>query len=81
LHSELLAIAGAKPDLPAADSLLSFHLAGSLPLDLDFKQKLLSSRSEPERLSLLISYFETIIPNLRRATTARAKAGGNGHVH
>jgi Lon protease-like protein len=82
LHSELLAIAGAKQDLPsAADSLLSFHLAGSLPLDLDFKQKLLSSRSEPERLSLLISYFETIIPNLRRATTARAKAGGNGHVH
>jgi hypothetical protein len=74
--------AGAKQDLPApGTSLLSFHLAGSLPLDLDFKQKLLSSRSEPERLSLLISYFETIIPNLRRATTARAKAGGNGHVH
>jgi Lon protease-like protein len=82
LQSELLAIAGAKQDLPApGTSLLSFHLAGSLPLDLDFKQKLLSSRSEPERLSLLISYFETIIPNLRRATTARAKAGGNGHVH
>src|SRR6202044_1644176 len=40
LHSELLAIAGAKQDLSAADpSLLSFYLAGSLPLDLDFKQK------------------------------------------
>jgi Lon protease-like protein len=82
LHSELMAIAGAKQDLSAADPLfLSFYLAGSLPLDLDFKQKLLSLRSEAERLSLLISYLETIIPNLHRAATAREKAGGNGHVH
>ena len=82
LHADLLAIAGAKPDLSAADnSSLSFILAGSLPLDLDFKQKLLALRSEPERLSQLISYLETIIPNLRRAANAREKAGGNGHVH
>ena len=82
LHSELMAIAGAQPDLSAADpSLLSFYLAGTLPLDLDFKQKLLSLRSEPERISLLIGYLETIIPNLRRAANAREKAGGNGHVH
>jgi Lon protease-like protein len=81
LHSELMAISGGKQDLSSADpSLLSFHLAGSLPLDLDFKQRLLSLRSEPARLSLLISYFETIIPNLRRAVGAREKAGGNGHV-
>ncbi len=82
LHSELLAIAGAKQDLSAADPLsLSFHLAGSLPLDLDFKQKLLALRSEAERLSLLIRYFETIIPNIQRAARARVKAGGNGHVY
>ena len=82
LHSELLAIAGARQDLSAASpALLSFHLAGSVPLDLDFKQKLLALRSEPERLSLLINYLETIIPNLRRAASAREKAGGNGHVH
>ena len=81
LHSDLLAIAGAKQDLSAADpALLSFYLAGSLPLDLDFKQRLLSLRSEPERISLLISYLETILPNLRRAATARERAGGNGHV-
>ena len=81
LHSELLAIAGAKQDLSPADpAALSFYLAGSLPLDLDFKQKLLALRSEPERLFLLISYLETILPNLRRATTAREKAGGNGHI-
>jgi Lon protease-like protein len=81
LHSDLLAIAGAKQDLSADPSLLSFYLAGSLPLDLDFKQRLLALRSEPERLSLLIKYLETIIPNLRRAASARAKAGGNGHIH
>ncbi len=81
LHSELLAIAGAKQDLSAADpALLSFYLAGSLPLDLDFKQKLLSLRSEAERLSLLITYLQTLIPNLHRAARAREKAGGNGHV-
>jgi Lon protease-like protein len=82
LHSELLAIAGARQDLSAASpTLLSFRLAGSVPLDLDFKQKLLALRSEPERVTLLISYLETIIPNLRRAASAREKAGGNGHVH
>ena len=81
LHSELLAIGGAAQDLSAADpSALSFYLAGSLPLDLDLKQKLLALRSEPERLSLLISYFETIIPNLQRAARARQRAGGNGHA-
>jgi Lon protease-like protein len=82
LHSQVLAIAGAKQDLSPADpSLLSFYLAGSLPLDLDFKQKLLALRSEPERLTLLTSYFETILPNLQRAATARQRAGGNGHVY
>jgi Lon protease-like protein len=81
LHAELLAIAGAKQNLSADSNLLTFNLAGSLPLDLDFKQKLLALRSESERLSLLISYLETIISNLRRAANTREKAGGNGHVH
>lgn len=81
LHSELLAIAGATQDLSPADPFaLSFHLAGSIPLDLDFKQKLLALRSEPERLSLLITYFEAVIPKLQRAGRARQTAGGNGHV-
>lgn len=82
LHSELLALAGARQDLAAADaSQLSFDLAASLPLDLDFKQKLLSLRSEVERISSLIAYLENLIPNLQRAARAREKAGGNGHVH
>ena len=40
------------------------------------------SRCAPSRSAcrLLINYLETIIPNLRRAASAREKAGGNGHV-
>jgi hypothetical protein len=69
-------------DLSAADqNQLSFYLAGSLPLDLDFKQKLLSMRSEGERIQAVASYLESILPRLRRVARARQKAGGNGHGH
>ena len=80
LHSEILGLAGASQDLSSIEqSTLSFYLAGSLPLDLDYKQKLLALRSESMRISSLVQYFETLLPNLRRATHAREKAGGNGH--
>jgi Lon protease-like protein len=82
LHREILTLAGAVQDLSAADPAeLSFHLAGSLPLDLDFKQKLLGMRSEGERLVALAIYFKGILPGLRRAARAKEKTGGNGHVH
>lgn len=82
LHRDILTLAGALQDLSAADpATLSFHLAGSLPLDLDFKQKLLETRSESERMQALASYLQRILPNLRRAARARHTAGGNGHIH
>ena len=81
-HREILALAGAVQDLSGADqSLISFHLAGSLPLDLDFKQKLLAMRSESQRIQAVATYLENILPNLRRAARAREKSGGNGHIH
>jgi hypothetical protein len=55
-------------------------LAGSLPLDLDFKQTLLGMTSEAERLRAIISFFETILPAMRRTMHVRRKAGGNGHA-
>ena len=80
-HFEILSLAGAVQDLSAADqSTLSFYLAGSLPLDLDFKQKLLAMRSESQRILAVVAYLESILPNLRRAARARQKAGGNGHA-
>ena len=82
LHLEILSLAGAVQDLSAADqSQLSFYLAGSLPLDLDFKQKLLSMRSEGQRIEAVATYFGDLLPKLKRAAKAREKAGGNGHVH
>jgi len=50
---------------------LSFQLAGSLPLDLDFKQKLLATLSEAKRLEAVVGYFEAVLPGLRRASKAR----------
>ena len=82
LHLEILSLAGAVQDLSAADqNQLSFYLAGSLPLDLDFKQKLLAMRSESQRIQAVGAYLETILPQLKRAARARQTAGGNGHVH
>jgi Lon protease-like protein len=82
LHLEILSLAGAVQDLSAADqNQLSFYLAGSLPLDLDFKQKLLAMRSEGQRIQAVGAYLENVLPQLRRAARAREKAGGNGHVH
>ena len=82
LHLEILSLAGAVQDLSAADqNQLSFYLAGSLPLDLDFKQKLLAMRSENERIQAVVAYLEGILPKLQRVARTREKAGGNGHVH
>jgi Lon protease-like protein len=81
VHLEILSLAGAVQDLSTADqTALSFYLAGSLPLDLDFKQKLLAMRSEGERIREVAAYLESLLPNLRRASRARQKAGGNGHA-
>jgi Lon protease-like protein len=83
LQSEIAQLAGsdAAARAKSENSPLSFHLVGPLPLDADFKQTVLGMRSEGERIQAVISYFETILPNLRRAVLARQKAGGNGHVH
>jgi len=72
LHAEIAKLAGAEPSGPdeRADN-LSFLLAGSLPLDLDFKQSLLSTLSEAKRLQAVIGYLEAVLPALRRASKAR----------
>jgi Lon protease-like protein len=83
LQGEIMQLAGSDPASrpDSDDSRLSFHLVGPLPLDLDFKQTLLGMKSEAERVQAVVSYFEAILPNLRRTVRVRLKAGGNGHVH
>lgn len=81
MHKEMLQLLGANADVPdASDRQLSLDIAAQMPFDLDAKQQLLVSRSEPERVSALIGYYEKLLPGMRRASKARKKAGGNGHV-
>jgi Lon protease-like protein len=72
LHAEIAKLAGTEPSGPDEHARnLSFLLAGSLPLDLDFKQSLLSTLSEAKRLEAVVGYLEAILPGLRRASKAR----------
>jgi uncharacterized protein len=72
LHAEIAKLAGAEPSGPDEHAgNLSFLLAGSLPLDLDFKQNLLSTLSEAKRLEAVVGYLEAVLPGLRRAAKAR----------
>jgi Lon protease-like protein len=78
LHEEILRLAGAQQSLDEdSDTPLSYQMAGSLPLDADFKQTLLAMRAEQERIQAIIQYFETV----RRAVRVRQRASGNGHAH
>jgi Lon protease-like protein len=60
---------------------LSFRMAAPLPLDLDFKQQLLSRRIESERLQEVTQVMERLIARVDLLRKAQAKAGGNGDVH
>jgi Lon protease-like protein len=60
---------------------LSFRMAAPLPLDLDFKQQLLSLRNEGERLREVTRVVDRLIVQLDVIEKARAKAGGNGDIH
>jgi uncharacterized protein len=72
LHAEIAKLAGTEPSGPDEHARnLSFLLAGSLPLDLDFKQNLLSTLSEAKRLEAVIGYLEAVLPGLRRAAKAQ----------
>lgn len=81
LHGELLAIAGAEATgIEIDDPQLSFHLAGSVPLDLDFKQNLLAMRSESLRVEAMTEYYTLLVPRLKRTIKVKEKSRGNGHA-
>jgi Lon protease-like protein len=72
LHAEIAKLAGSESGSAGeSGSNLSFLLAGSLPLDLDFKQNLLTTLSEEKRLEAVIQYLRAVLPGLRRASKAR----------
>jgi Lon protease-like protein len=81
LHGELLAVAGAEATgIELDDPQLSFHLAGSVPLDLDFKQNLLGMTSESQRVTAMVEYYALLVPRLKRTIKVKEKSRGNGHA-
>ena len=66
-------------EAPAAEDLqLSYQILARLPVDLSFKQTLLETRSESERLTQVAGYLRRVTARLEVVTRTRAKAGGNG---
>jgi len=81
LYIDLIRLLDADAEAPEAGTpQLSFQLAAPMPLDLDFKQTLLGMRSERERIAAVVTYYQALLPRMRRAVKARKKAGGNGHA-
>ena len=81
LYLDLIRLLDSDADAPEAGTpQLSFQLAAPMPLDLDFKQALLGMRSERERIAAVVTYYQALLPRMRRAVKARKKAGGNGHA-
>lgn len=79
-YGELMSLVESEAEPPEPDDpQLSFHLVAGLPVDLDFKQTLLASRSEAKRIGMTAEYLVAVLPRMKRALKAREKAGGNGH--
>jgi len=58
---------------------LSYLIAGTLPMDLLWKQQILELRSESDRQERLIAYLREWAPHLQKKEAMRQRAGGNGH--
>ncbi len=71
-----------RPDRAALSraSSISYHIAGALPLDLAYKQKLLEMRDEEERRHSLEVSLARWLEQLEHTNRIRHIAGGNGHA-
>jgi ATP-dependent Lon protease len=58
---------------------LSYVVAGTLPMDLLWKQQILELRSEADREERLVAYLREWAPHLQKTEVMRQRAGGNGH--
>jgi Lon protease-like protein len=65
-------------DEPPTAALFSFQVAQSVP-DLNFRQLLLATRSEAERIKRLADYLPGLLSKLRLVAHVRAVAPTNGH--
>jgi len=91
LHFELMELIGAHADEERErgsvhfaydlDKPVSFRMASALPVDLNFKQELLSTRSDAERTRKLIAFYDAVLPKLRGEARVPQMAARNGHVN
>src|SRR6266699_3221665 len=58
---------------------LSYLVAGTLPMELLWKQQILELRSETDRQERLVAYLRAWAPHLQKSEAMRQHAGGNGH--
>ena len=81
LHFATLHLAGI--DLPRThldlNVPIAFQLADALPSDLGFKQQLLGSRSDAERIMQLKSFYNEMLPRLHH-TAANGTRGPSGPI-
>lgn len=85
LHFEVTELAGGEHNSAASlqmdlDHPISMALAWMLPVDLDFKQSLLGTRSDAERTTKLLAFYKAVLPKLRRGAQTSRAVGRNGHV-
>jgi ATP-dependent Lon protease len=57
----------------------SYLVAGTLPMDVMWKQQVLELRSEADREERLVTYLREWAPHLQKAEALRQRADGNGH--
>jgi len=79
-YNDIRALEQAEPieDSELADPQLSFQLAQVVP-DLDFRQVLLATRSEADRMRKLAEFFPTYTSRRRQIQHVRSVAPTNGH--
>ena len=66
---------------PSPDSRqLSYEVVAQVPVSLSFRQTLLETRTESQRLDAVIEHLRELKAFLARLTAARVKAGSNGHA-
>ena len=80
-YNDLRALEHSEPtrDPELSDPQISFQLAQVLP-DLDFRQVLLATRSEADRMRRLAEFFPNYNSRQRQIQRARALAPTNGHA-
>ena len=81
MHFEVVELTNINLPMPALDldRPIAYSLASILPVDLDFQQQMLATRSDAARTRKLSEFYHALLSQLRPAGLYR-NASSNGHV-